>query len=322
MATRSLVRRTPATELNKLTRRRLMEARRLGVACDAPEFYDLRSELESDLSHLPAAERAVNLRALDTVFFFATPSEMRGMQVLQNPLKVGDRVFEHGREGRVTALRPSGMVDVKWVGSTAVERRGENTILGPLTQFHAQAQGVYESMVKKKLKAKEFFTEKGRIDKGLSREEVSQMLSAAHKIAKGLGNKSKLLVKGRQKPTPAGLERVRERSLDMQHELENIKAYEETLAMARLSPTEKASRAEARKAAAAEARAAKEAMVVAERMTAVKTKKSAAGKVQALTAELKELEARVALIKSEIKAAKPAKRAKARRTTTRKKVAR
>jgi hypothetical protein len=307
-----------------------MEARRLGVEGDADEFYSLRSELESDLSHLPSRERATNLRALDTVFFLASPSEKRGMQVIQNPLKVGDRVFEQGKEGRVTALRPSGMVDVKWTGSTAVERRAENAILGPMTQFHAQAQGVYESMVKKKLKAKEFVTKKGRIDKDLPREEVSKLLGAAHKIAKGLGNKSKLLKKGQQQPTAAGLERVRERSLDMQHELENIKAYEQTLAMARLSPAEKVSRAEARKATAAEARAAKEAMVVAERMVAAKAKKPAAKKPAAkkpaarsavsLADALAGLQAELAQIQKELASLQTPRRA--RRTTTRKKVAR
>lgn len=314
-------------DLHMLTRRRLMEARRLGVDGDTSEFYNLRSELESDLSHLPSRELDTNLRALDTVFFFAVPANKRGKRVIQNPLKVGDRVFEQGKEGRVTAIRPSGMVDVKWSGATAVERRAENTVLGPMTQFHAQTQAIYESMVKKKLKAKQFFTSKGRIDKALPREEISKMLGAAHSIAKGLGNKYKLLVKGQQKATAAGLEKARERSLDMKHELENIKAYEETLAMARLPAAEKESRKEARKAAAAEARSAKEASEVAERMAPTRRVARAAKpaarttKAPTVAAQLKELQAQIALLRAELEAKKPARRAK-RRTATRKKVAR
>ena len=165
---------------------------------------------------------------------------------------VGDKVFESGRAGRVTALRPKGMVDVQFEDMGYAIRRPESALIDrDLDQDHMRRwrQRVYEGLVKQELKAKEFYTPDGRIDVlalqsgRFTREDVDRLVSRAfgattrqaHKPLSIKGSKvtGGWLVPGTQKPT--GRTRAKsaeDRSEEAKH-AERLAQYELTLELRR-----------------------------------------------------------------------------------------
>lgn len=104
-------------------------------------------------------------------------------------------------------------------------------------QFHAQAQAIYESLVRKKLGLK---TTGGiglgwnRLDLALEHGERKALFGQAFAIATKSGRRSNHLVaEGMQLPTAKGQTRVRERLADSVHLAENRQDFETTLALCR-----------------------------------------------------------------------------------------
>lgn len=216
-------------------------------------------------------EQAQTIREIDAV----EEEYYRGARYVRNPaLQVGDAVCEGSRYGEVIALRQKGMVDVQFAGARAVERRpavnlrpnpaarrktrrrsaprapAARTAPAPQeragqvldvtrAQFTAVVQGVYESLVKKRLGKKNFKWRGERIDEKalasgeLDRSDIDELVGRAFAIATKQGQKHGHLRPGTQRATAAGTRLSMERMRDREHAEENLKDYERTMELRR-----------------------------------------------------------------------------------------
>jgi len=109
-------------------------------------------------------------------------------------------------------------------------------------QFRAVVQGIYESLMSKRLGVKSIYTPTGRrrdlaaLRMGtLSQKEVRAIQSRAFAIATTQGQKHGYLIPGTQQPTAKGRRRAYKRHEDAQDLAENAQDYEVTLSLARKS---------------------------------------------------------------------------------------
>ena len=110
-------------------------------------------------------------------------------------------------------------------------------------QFQAVVQGIYESLMAKRLGVKSIYPSGGgeRLDLTmlrmgtLSKKEVRDTLSRAFAIATQQGQKHGDLVPGSQKPTPKGRRRAYARHKDAKSLGQNQQDYEQTLSLSRKS---------------------------------------------------------------------------------------
>ena len=205
--------------------------------------------------------------------------------VRNGTLRVGAKVAERGRIGKVVAHRPKGMVDVRFEDGFGIERRPASGLrLNPAAQkkkrttrrrtsarttrraaaasapatrtarapraeaqvldvtreqFNAVVQGVYESLVKKKLGRKNFKWQGERIDEKalaagtLTREDIDAMVGSAFAIATRQGQRHGHLQRGTQRATAAGAALSIARLQDREHAEENRRDYERTLELRR-----------------------------------------------------------------------------------------
>ena len=171
----------------------------------------------------------------------------------KNPkFKIGDRVSEGNRKGKVHALHSKGTVDVMFEDMDYPVRRQYHQVMRAnpaikvedydpaLAQYHAQVQGIYESLVRKSLGARSsvpFKNARGkRMDASFSREKVRDLLNNAFNIAVGVGRKEGTLAKAGLKPTALGRKKSRARLDDYPKWWENLIDYETTLSKARMVP--------------------------------------------------------------------------------------
>lgn len=109
-------------------------------------------------------------------------------------------------------------------------------------QFRAVVQGIYETLMAKRLRVKSIFTDTRQrrdvaaVRRGtLSKGEVRDILGSAHAIATRQGQKHGYLRPGSQKPTAKGRRRAYKRQGDKAKLAQNSQDYEITLALARKS---------------------------------------------------------------------------------------
>ena len=109
-------------------------------------------------------------------------------------------------------------------------------------QFRAVVQGIYESLMAKRLGVKSIYTPTGQrrdvsaLRMGtLSKGEVSDIVGRAHAIATRQGQKHGYLMPGSQKPTAKGRRRAYKRQADRKALAQNEQDYEVTLSLARKS---------------------------------------------------------------------------------------
>ena len=111
-----------------------------------------------------------------------------------------------------------------------------------MAQFHAQVQGIYESLVRKHFKLKStapFLSKTGRrLDerRRLSKTKIRKLLGSAFAIATRAGRRAGYIRKGSNQPTKKGMDRAFERQLNNKKLMENMKDYETTLYLARKEP--------------------------------------------------------------------------------------
>ena len=106
-------------------------------------------------------------------------------------------------------------------------------------QFRAVVQGIYESLMSKRLGVKSIYTLTGQrrdvaaLRMGtLSQKEVRAIQSRAFAIATTQGQKHGYLIPGTQQPTAKGRRRAYKRHEDAQDLAENAQDYEVTLSLA------------------------------------------------------------------------------------------
>jgi len=109
-------------------------------------------------------------------------------------------------------------------------------------QFRAVVQGIYESLMAKRLGVKSIYTPTGQrrdvaaLRMGtLSREEQQDTLGRAFAIATRQGQKHGYLIPGSQEPTEKGRRRAYKRQEDAKAQAQNEQDYEVTLSLARKS---------------------------------------------------------------------------------------
>lgn len=179
--------------------------------------------------------------------------------------RVGDKVRENNRIGKVISIHSAGTVDVLFDDKEYPIRRQvqslykvnpyffrENRKKKPLItvpdfdlsqlQYKAQINGIYKALVKKELglpQRTDFGKKRKRLDMLLPQELRRLLLSKAFAIATSVGRKHGYLTKKRGKqPTPIettelGMQRMFERLQDRKHVKETIEDYELTLKLAR-----------------------------------------------------------------------------------------
>ena len=171
----------------------------------------------------------------------------------KNPkFKVGGKIREGKRKGKVHAIHSKGTVDVIFEDMDYPVRRQYHQVMRAnpaikvedydpaLAQYHAQVQGIYESLVRKSMGARSsvpFKNARGkRMDASFSREKVRDLLNNAFNIAVGVGRKEGTLAKVGLKPTALGRKKSRTRLDDYPKWWENLIDYEMTLSKARMVP--------------------------------------------------------------------------------------
>lgn len=109
-------------------------------------------------------------------------------------------------------------------------------------QFRAVVQGIYESLMAKRLGVKSIYTPTGQrrdvaaLRMGtLSREEQREILSRAFAIATRQGQKHGYLIPGSQEPTEKGRRRAYKRQKDAKAQAQNEQDYEITISLGRKS---------------------------------------------------------------------------------------
>ena len=170
-------------------------------------------------------------------------------------LKVGDRIKEGDRYGRIVAFHTKGTVDVIFDGEDYPIRRqlpnvSRATRQNPdfeRIQYQAQVQGIYESQVKEFLGLPyktPFEDRRGkRLDEQLTKKERRDILSGAFAIATSVGRKYGYLQPSPDrsepypiKPTRKGIKRIFERISEPEELIEDQEDYEQTLSLARKNP--------------------------------------------------------------------------------------
>ena len=167
-------------------------------------------------------------------------------------LKIGDRIKEGSRFGKVVAFHTKGTVDVLFDGEDyAIRRQLPNVFKAnpdiERIQYQAQVQGIYESQVRDLLGVPyntPFEDKRGnRLDEDLTKKERREILSGAFAIATSVGRRDGYLHRSPDrsepypvKPTKKGVKRIIERISHPEDLRDDQEDYEKTLKLARKNP--------------------------------------------------------------------------------------
>ena len=183
---------------------------------------------------------------------FDIPPSTNSKQRKNPKFKVGDKIREGTRKGRVQAIHSKGTVDVMFDDMDYPIRRQLHQVRDnpklrvetynpDLAQYHAQVEGIYRTLVQKATRSSKtpFIDSRGKrldVKKNLSKTKMRQLLDQAFTMALALGRREGMLMKSGVKPTVAGKKKAKARLEDHAKWWANVLEYEKTLSLARQDP--------------------------------------------------------------------------------------